>query len=263
MQDLTVSILQADLIWEDIPANLLKIETQLKAVEKSTDLIILPEVFNTGFPVDPHKFAEKEGGVTLGWMADMARQKNCVVTGSILFEEADKFYNRLIWMHPSGYYDSYSKRHVFTLGDEADSIQPGRESKILTLKDWNIKPLVCYDLRFPVWSKNTYSEEGFEYDLLIYVANWPESRAFPWKQLLIARALENQAYVIGVNRVGKDGAGNNHSGDTQIINPEGQIISDFEANTEQLKTYILSRKSLHEFRSKFNVGLDWDSFKID
>ncbi len=263
MQDLKVSIVQTDLIWEDIPANLLKIENQIKAVDKSSDLIILPEVFNTGFPVDPHKFAEKEGGITLEWMANIAKQKNCVITGSILFEEADKFYNRLIWMHPNGNYDSYSKRHVFTLGDEADSIQPGRESKILTLKDWNIKPLICYDLRFPVWAKNTYSEIGFGYDILIYVANWPEARAFVWKQLLIARAIENQAFVIGVNRVGKDGSDNNYSGDTQIINPKGQIISDFEANTEQVKTFTLSRKSLQDFRSKFNVGLDWDLFSID
>lgn len=263
MQDLTISILQADIIWEDIPGNLKKIESKLEAVDNSTDLIILPEVFNTGFPVDPYKFAEKENGRTVKWMASIAREKNCVVTGSILIEENGKFYNRLIWMHPNGEYDQYSKRHVFTLGDEADTIQAGTESEILKLKDWNIKPLICYDLRFPVWAKNTYSEKGFAYDVLIYVANWPETRAFFWKQLLIARAIENQAFVIGVNRVGKDGAGNNYSGDTQIINPNGQIVSDFIENKEQLKTYTLSRQSMQDFRTKFNVGLDWDSFTID
>lgn len=263
MQDLRVSVLQTDLIWEDIPGNLQKLEQQLEALENSSDLIILPEVFNTGFPVDPLKFAEKENGITIKWMAKMAKQMNCIITGSILFDEDAKFYNRLIWMHPDGVYDHYSKRHVFSLGDEADTIQAGQENTILKLKGWNIKPQICYDLRFPVWAKNAYSEQGFEYDVLIYVANWPEARSFVWKQLLIARAIENQAFVIGVNRVGKDGSGHNYSGDTQIINPKGQIISDFTANQEQLKTYTLSHQSMQDFRTKFNVGLDWDSFKID
>lgn len=263
MQDLKVSVLQTDLIWEDIPANLEKIKSQLEAVDSSTDLIILPEVFNTGFPVDPDKFAEDKNGQTMAWMKEIAIDKQCVICGSLLFEEGGKYYNRLIWMRPDGSYDHYSKRHVFTLGDEADIICPGDKAEIIPLKSWNIKPLICYDLRFPVWAKNNYSEKGFEYDVLIYVANWPEARSFVWRQLLVARALENQAYVIGVNRVGKDGVGNSYRGDTQIINPKGQIISNFEANTEALKTYNLSYDEMHAFRAKFNVGLDWDRFKFE
>ncbi len=262
MQDLRVNIIQSDLLWEDIQGNLDMFDQKISDIKDEVDLIILPEVFNTGFPVDPEKYAEDENGLTLNWMREKAKQKKAVITGSILFDKDWKFYNSLIWMNPDGKYQIYSKRHIFHLGDEADTISPGQEQLICQLGDWNIKPLICYDLRFPVWSKNSFKDEKFGYDVLIYVANWPTARSFVWRQLLIARALENQAYVIGVNRVGKDGFGNAYQGDTMIIDPKGQIISDIEPNIERAKTYTLSAKMLTDFRKKFNVGYDWDQFEI-
>ena len=263
MSDLNITIVQSDLHWEDIPANIEHLALLLEDVDPYTDLIILPEVFNTGFPVDPVKFAENESGPTIQWMKEMATRHDCVITGSMLFNESGKFYNRLIWMQPDGTYDHYSKRHVFTLGEEADIIQPGQENKIFKLKDWKIKPQVCYDLRFPVWAKNTYSDDGFEYDLLFYVANWPAVRSFVWRHLLVARALENQSYVVGVNRIGRDGLGHDYSGDSCLVNAKGQIVSDFKENAEQLKSYRISLDEMNAFRNKFNVGLDWDKFSVE
>lgn len=262
MQNLKVTLIQSDLFWEDIQGNLTKFDNHINTINEQTDLIILPEVFNTGFPVDPHKFAEVIDGPTINWLKDKSAEKNCTITGSILIKEGENFYNTLIWMSPDGQYSSYAKRHVFHLGDEAESIKPGNENIITSLNSWNIRPLICYDLRFPIWSKNTYQNNQFEYDLLIYVANWPAARSYPWRQLLIARAIENQAYVIGVNRIGIDGLGNKYSGETMVIDPKGQIILDFESGIESVKTLELSLAVLKNFRDKFNVGPDWDQFTI-
>ncbi len=262
MQDLKICVLQSDLIWEDVKGNLNGFDEKIKQINKPVDLIVLPEVFNTGFPVDPEKFAESLTGTTVNWMSEKARQQNAVVTGSLLVFEDGKFYNTLVWMQPDGNFQTYLKRHVFHLGDEADTINPGKDQIVCSLKGWEIKPLICYDLRFPVWSKNTFCNEKFEYDVLIYVANWPASRSHPWKQLLIARAIENQSYVVGVNRIGKDEVGNSYSGDSLIVDPKGHIISDFEPNQEKLGHYNLSAKMLNDFREKFNVGYDWDRFRL-
>lgn len=262
MQDLNICVLQSNLIWEDVHGNLMAFDHRLKQITKPVDLIVLPEVFNTGFPVDPEKFAEPLTGATVNWMSEKARQLDAVVTGSMLVNEEGKFYNTLVWMQADGNFQTYSKRHVFHLGDEADTINPGREQLVCDLNGWKIKPLICYDLRFPVWSKNTFQDGKFEYDVLIYVANWPASRSHPWKQLLIARAIENQSYVIGVNRIGKDEVGNCYSGDSLIIDPKGQIISDFKPNQEGMGQLNLSAKMLNDFREKFNVGYDWDQFQL-
>lgn len=262
MQDLNIAIIQSDLIWEDIQANLDAFEAKLERLDNNADLIILPEAFNTGFPVDPEKFAETYEGKSVHWMRKRAKQFNAVITGSILISDNGKYYNMLIWMQPDGKFKTYAKRHVFHLGDEADTIEPGQHRLICELKGWKIKPLICYDLRFPVWSKNTFKNEEFEYDLLIYVANWPTPRRYPWKQLLIARAIENQAYAIGVNRIGTDGTGISYSGDSMIIDPKGHILADGGENQEVIMHYSLSATMITDFRKKFNVGYDWDQFQL-
>ena len=262
MQDLSVCVLQSDLIWEDISGNLLAFDHKIAQISKPVDLIVLPEVFNTAFPVDPEKFAETFNGLTVKWMREKAQQLNTTITGSLLISEKGKYYNTLVWMPPDGNFQNYSKRHVFHLGDETDTISPGKEQLVCSLNGWKIKPLICYDLRFPVWSKNSFREGQFEYDILIYVANWPASRSYPWKQLLIARAIENQSYVMGVNRIGKDEVGNSYSGDSLIIDPKGQIISDIKPNQEEIFHIDLSAKMLNDFREKFNVGYDWDTFHL-
>jgi predicted amidohydrolase len=262
MQDLKICVIQSDLVWENVPANLEAFDAKLLQINEDVDLIVLPEVFNTGFPVDPEKFAETINGSSVNWMRKKAKLYNAVVTGSLLVNENGKFYNTLIWMQANGEFQTYSKRHVFHLGDEADTINPGTKQLVCSLNEWNIKPLICYDLRFPVWSKNTFANNKFEYDVLIYVANWPASRSYPWKQLLIARALENQSYVIGVNRIGKDEVGNAYSGDTMIIDPKGQIIANVKPNKEASIVFSLSAKMITDFRNKFNVGYDWDRFEI-
>lgn len=262
MQDLKIALIQSELVWENTEANLNHFDFLLGKIKEQVDLVILPEVFNTAFPVDPEKFAETTSGPTIKWLEQKAVQLNCTISGSILLKKSEEYFNTLISMNPDGNYDQYSKRHVFHLGDEADTISPGSERIIIKLKNWKIRPMVCYDLRFPVWSKNTYSDETFEYDLLFYVANWPASRSYPWKQMLISRAIENQAYVIGVNRVGKDGVGNNYSGDSMLIDPRGQIQKLLQANREEISIVELSYKSLIDFRKKFNVGPDWDNFTI-
>lgn len=262
MQDLNICILQSDLIWEDIQGNLKAFDAKIEHIKKPVDLIVLPEVFNTAFPVDPEKFAEALSGDTVCWMREKAQQMNAVITGSILMNDEGEFYNTLIWMPPDGNFQFYSKRHIFHLGEEADTINPGKERLVCNLAGWKIKPLICYDLRFPVWSKNSFKDDKFEYDVLIYVANWPASRSHPWKQLLIARAIENQSYVIGLNRIGKDEIGNSYSGDSLIIDPKGQIISNIQPNQEEICELKLSAKMLNDFRAKFNVGYDWDSFQL-
>lgn len=262
MQDLKITIIQSEIAWENPEKNINHFNKKIDEIDSDTDLIILPEVFNTGFPVDPNNFAETLNGKTVNRLRQKAAEKNCVITGSLLIEENKKFYNCLIWMQANGSFKTYKKRHVFQLGDESDLISPGKEKLIVELKGWKICPMICFDLRFPVWSKNQYINNKFEYDLLIYVANWPAQRSYTWKQLLISRAIENLSYVAGVNRVGTDGQGNNYSGNSAVIDPKGKIISNIIPGKEQTETIKLSYKNLESFRNDFNVGYDWDDFKI-
>ena len=263
MQDLKISIIQSEIIWENPDKNINHFNKKIDEIIEETDLIILPEVFSTGFPVDPNNFAETLNGKTISWLKQKASEKNCVITGSILIEENKKFYNCLIWMPADGKFKMYNKRHVFHLGEESDLISPGKEKLIVELKGWKICPMICFDLRFPVWSKNCFINNTFEYDLLVYVANWPAQRSYPWKQLLISRAIENLSYLVGVNRIGTDGEKNNYSGDSAVINPAGKIISNINPGKEQTETIKLSYKNLNQFRNNFNVGYDWDNFEIN
>lgn len=256
--DLTITTLQTSLYWEDPAKNLAHFSEKLRAVE-STDLIILPEMFTTGFTMKPELLAEEDGGIGFRWMQETAARKHCVVVGSISVKENNRCYNRLYWVKPDGTFLSYDKRHLFSMGKEHEHYTAGSEKLIIDYKGWKICPLICYDLRFPVWSRNTTQNP---YDLLIYVANWPEIRSYPWKQLLIARAIENQGYVAGVNRIGNDGNTIPHSGDTLVLDPKGAIINQTAAHEDRCETLSLSHHALVDFRKAFPVLNDGDDFTL-
>lgn len=259
MNDLKVTLIQSNLVWESVDKNLNQFSRKINALTEPTDLIALPEMFTTGFSMNPAKFAEPMTGQTVEWMKEMAYKKNCVVSGSFICEETGNYYNRLLWVHPDGTYSKYDKRHLFSMGNENDFYTAGTEKLIVTLKGWKICPLICYDLRFPVWARNTKESS---YDVLLYVANWPEVRSYPWKTLLLARAIENQCYVIGVNRVGIDGKDIPHSGDSAVINPKGEIISKLKMNEEATETVMLSAAGITEFRRSFPAISDADEFDM-
>jgi predicted amidohydrolase len=262
MQDMNITVIQSDLIWKDRQANLSNFTAKINLIDKPSDLIILPEMFNTGFVVDPDDVAEKADGMTMAWLKDMARLKKCIVTGSLIIEDHGHYYNRLIWMKPDGSYELYDKRHLFSFAQEHQKFHKGMKKLVVELHDWRIHPLVCYDLRFPVWSKNTMNNGAFDYDILLYIANWPSQRSHAWKSLLVARSIENLSYVIGVNRIGEDGHGNQHAGDTMIISPAGEIIFASEPFIESTASIQLSREELVNFRNRFAFGNDWDNFTI-
>ena len=263
MQDLKILALQANLFWEDPQKNCHEFEKRIEQNFNSHNIIILPETFTTGFPVDPYSYWEDFNGPTIKWMRKISHNYNAVITGTLLIKNNSQYANTLIWMLPDGSFKYYEKRHVFSMGGEHEKITSGREKLTIDFMGWKIRPMICYDLRFPVWSKNYFSDkDGFEYDLAIYVANWPAVRSYPWKTLLLARAIENQAYVIGLNRVGTDGPGNNYSGDSMIIDPKGNLLKYGNEGEEEALSITLSFSSLREFRNKFNVGPDWDKFTI-
>lgn len=270
MTDLKISLIQADLHWENIDENLQLFSQKIAAIAEATDLIVLPEMFSTGFSMRPSIFAENMNGKTVKWMATKAAEKNCVITGSFICEENGKYFNRLIWMKPDGTYSTYDKRHLFRMANEDNHYSPGENKIIVELKGWKICPLICYDLRFPVWSRqqlavdNKQKEKSpqYQYDVLIYVANWPERRAHPWKTLLMARAIENQCYVVGLNRVGDDGNKIEHSGDSAVINAKGEVISTIRSKQESTETVTLNFEELKTFRKSFPAIMDADDFEI-
>lgn len=262
-----VTLIQTHLFWEDREKNISHFDSLINSIKEKTDLIVLPEMFTTGFTMQPEKNAEPTDGPTLEWMKKKASEKKAVITGSVAVKEGINYFNRLYWVDPDGNVSVYNKRHLFRMAKEDQHYFPGHKKIITTLKDFKFLPLVCYDLRFPVWSRNTYKKTstescGAEYDVLLYVANWPEVRNFPWKQLLIARAIENQCFVIGVNRIGNDGNDFAHSGDSMVINPRGEIISKTKANEESVETITLDKTYLDDFRKIFPAGLDADAFQI-
>ncbi len=271
MEDINITLIQSDLKWENIEKNLINFDKKISSINEDTDLIILPEMFNTAFTMNHEKCAEDKNGRTIEWLKKHAFEKQCVITGSIIIRENDTYYNRLIWMNKDGTYFKYDKRHLFRLGKEDQHYTSGNEILITELKGWKFRPLICYDLRFPVWSKNKLNVSHlenvkhfeYEYDCLIYIANWPIPRINAWKSLLVARAIENQAYVIGVNRVGKDGNGIDHSGVSMAVDYSGKIINEIEANIEDIRTITLSYDYLNKYRQHFSFGVDWDSFTIN
>jgi omega-amidase len=258
MKDLRLTLLQVKLHWENPVANREMFDKHFTRIKPgTTDLIVLPEMFTTGFSMNARSFFEDMGGHTMKWMANWAGQLDAVITGSIIIKENNCFYNRLIWMTPDGTYDFYDKRHLFRMGQEQMIYTSGKKRLITHVKGWRICPMICYDLRFPVWCRSQN-----DYDLLLFVANWPAKRSFAWKQLLIARAIENQCYVAGVNRVGTDIHKVKHSGDSVLINFLGESVSDIPAVKIKSETSQISLEELQLFRSDFPAHEDSDPFSL-
>lgn len=260
MPSLTLSLVQTHLFWEDKKANLAMLETKIMGIAEKTELVILPEMFSTGFSMKPKLLAETMDGETVSWMKKVAAAKKIILTGSVMIKEDGHFFNRLLWVLPNGTLGHYDKRHRFAFGGEHEEYTPGRKRLIASVKGWKINLLICYDLRFPVWARQQ-SNEVPEYDILLYVANWPERRNYAWKTLLAARAIENQCYVVGVNRVGNDGNGINHSGDSMVIDAVGATLYH-NATGEDIHTIVLQKEPLEEIREKFPFWKDADGFNI-
>ena len=253
---LKITLVQPYILWQDIPGNLKKYDTILNEIKLPVDCIILPETFATGFLRNPNEISEKEYNLIPAWMVQKAKLLNTCIAGSNPYRYEGKYYNRFTAAFPDGKMEHYDKRHVFTMGGEKEYFHGGRERMIFEIKGWKIMPLVCYDLRFPVWSRN-----NLHYDLLLYVANWPKARNHVWETLLMARAMENQCYVAGINRIGTDGQGVEYKGQSQVISPKGEIIAKLDTN-EDILTVSLSRDELQQFRKKFPAWNDADDFKI-
>jgi omega-amidase len=261
MNDLTVSLVQTSLHWHDPAAN----RTQLTDLLASTlpgpgltDLIVLPEMFTTGFSMEAAAQAEPYPGPTLAWLQQEAARYNAVVTGSVLTLEDGSYYNRLLWVRPDGSHSTYDKRHLFRLAGEHEVYTPGTGRLLEEWRGWHIRPLICYDLRFPVWSRNSQHEP---YDLLLYVANWPRPRVEIWRTLLRARAIENLAYTVGVNRLGTDGAGQEYSGQSALLDIHGEYLAQ-AGNMQTVLTHTLRAAPLLEFREKAPFLLDADDFEL-
>lgn len=263
MQDLTITLMQASLAWKDKEQNLRKFTEWIVGLPSKPDIIVLPEMFSTGFVMEPADIAEPMDGLAMKWLSSQAKAAGCTITGSLAITENGKYYNRLIWMRPDGSYETYDKRHLFRMGNEHDHFAQGKSKLIVELNGWKIMPLVCYDLRFPVWSKNKLEDGVYDYDCLIYVANWPAVRSRAFRSLMVARAIENQAYLAGVNRVGMDGNGVAHQGESAIIDFKGNYLVQCPPDKEHITTYTLSRQRLEDQHRKFAVGMDWDRFTIE
>ncbi|PSL35802.1 amidohydrolase [Chitinophaga ginsengisoli] len=263
MSDLKVTLIQTNLHWENIEDNLRMFDEKINAIQERTEIVVLPEMFSTGFSMAPERLAQTMDGSAVQWMKKKAAEKNIILTGSLIIEENGNYWNRLLWMQPNGVYGTYDKRHLFGFGGEHEHYQPGDKRLIAQVKGWKICLTVCYDLRFPVWSRNAILPETGEpaYDVLINVANWPERRSTPWKTLIHARAIENQCYAIGVNRVGNDGNNIYHSGDSSLIDPLGEILYR-KSHDEDIFTTTLERSRLDEVRKNFPFLKDADKFQV-
>lgn len=258
MSDLIFTLIQTNLFWEAKKANLKMLGEKIGSIDELSHVVVLPEMFSTGFSMKPELFAEKMDGTTIQWMREMSAAKSIILTGSLIIEEENKYYNRLIWMQPNGDYSYYDKRHLFAFGKEDEHYTAGDKRMIISVDRWKINLQVCYDLRFPVWSRQTNDEK---YDILLYVANWPERRIYAWKSLLVARAIENQCYVVAVNRVGNDGNDIYHNGCSMVVGPLGEILYQKDAD-EDVFTISLKRDVLDEKRNNFPFWKDADEFKI-
>ncbi|MBO0933946.1 amidohydrolase [Fibrella aquatilis] len=263
---MNITLLQTALHWQDPVANRAMLEETIFTLPQPTDLIVLPEMFTSGFTMEAAVVAEPMNLTTFRWMRQMAEQTNAAITGSYVVQEGNaagkRFYNRLIWMQPDGQWASYDKRHLFRMAGEEKAYMAGNQRLVCEWRGWRICPLVCYDLRFPVWSRNhAYPDGMLDYDLLLYVANWPAPRQTAWDTLLQARAIENLSYVAGVNRVGTDGIGHPYTGGTALIDFKGDVLFR-QYDTEAVHQQTLSLESLQAFRAKFPAYLDADTFTL-
>ena len=275
MAPLTITTLQTNLVWENKNANLQLLGKKINGLQEKTEIVVLPEMFSTGFSMQPKLFAETMEGETVQWMKEISSSNKIILTGSLIIEENDQFYNRLIWMLPNGEFGYYDKRHLFGLAQEDKYYTAGNKRLIASVKGWKINLQICYDLRFPLWARNrivpiekpmeeepqTSPDTRPEFDVLLYVANWPERRSHAWKTLLCARAIENQCYVIGVNRVGVDGNNVSHSGNSLVIDPLGEVLYHM-ADEEDIFTITLQKEWLNDVRKKFPFWKDADDFNF-
>ncbi len=260
MKDLRITLVQAPLAWEDRAANRAYFSRVLGGLRKGrTDLILLPEMFNTGFTMNAAAMAETMRGPTVAWMRETASRCGAVLCGSLIIRERRRYFNRLVWMPPSGRCRTYDKRHLFGMAHEERTYSPGRRKLVVELNGWRIMPLVCYDLRFPVWSRQPHARP---YDVLVYVANWPSRRRFAWSQLLVARAIENQCYVAAVNRTGNDGNGIVHPGASAVIDPAGKRISRHAGGKPFIETVTCSHRDLLLIRRYMPFLRDADRFQL-
>lgn len=268
---LDVHLIQFSPKWGDIEKSLERLEKLMvdamastlrqNQTSRSPTLIVLPEMFSTGFKF-LREVAEPMSGTTLQWMQKTAQSLNTAIYGSVLISENDKLYNRGFFVFPNGSYEYYDKRHCFIISDEPKYITPGKKIVTVDYAGWRIRLNICYDLRFPEWSRNTYDNKQYDYDILLNIASWAESRASVWRILLHARAIENLAYCIGVNRVGKDENGYSHRGDSMVVDPKGVAVAMANPNEEQVIFAQISKSALNEFRQKFNIGADWNSYEL-
>ena len=254
---LRVTLIQAELAWQDPAANRATFAGHFRGLAGHTDLIVLPEMFTTGFTMDAAALAETMDGATVEWLREEAVAMGCAITGSLIIRDDGQYYNRLLWVTADGQVQHYDKRHLFRMAQEDGHYAAGEQRIVVRHRGWRICPLVCYDLRFPVWSRN----RG-DYDLLLYVANWPARRNLAWKTLLRARAIENVSYVVGVNRIGKDGNGASYLGESAAIDFLGKVLAG-DRGGEFVETAVLDRESLDAFRRDFPVHLDADEFTLD
>ena len=255
--DLALALIQTELVWQDPAANRARLEPLL-AQAAGADLIVLPEMFNTGFSMESARLAEDEDGPTSLWLQQQARQLQAVVTGSLIVRAADgRYHNRLLWARPDGSLAHYDKRHLFRMAGEHQHFSPGERQALFELNGWRIRPLICYDLRFPVWSRDAVGT-----DLLLYTANWPAARRAHWNRLLPARAIENQCYVAAVNRVGRDGKGLDYAGDSQVLDFQGECLLHCEA-VDGVRRLSLDPRTLAAYREHFPAFRDADAFHLE
>ena len=256
-ETLKVTLIQSDLFWENPAENRRIFSEKINAISAATDLVILPEMFTSGFSMNAEAFAESMEGETIRWLKQTAKQKNLAIVGSLAIKEKDQLYNRFVFIEPSGFITHYDKRHTFTLAGEHQVYTAGTQKIIIEYKGWKICPLICYDLRFPVWARNTE-----DYDVLIYVANWPKPRINAWDALLKARAIENMCYCIGVNRVGNDANGHNYPGHSAVYDVLGNLLTKDVSAKEFIETITLEKNPLTKYRKALGFLNDRDEFSL-
>ena len=253
---LRATLVQPELAWQDSASNRRTLAAHFRGLFGHTDLIVLPEMFTTGFTMEAERFAEGMDGPTVGWMREEAVALGCAITGSLIIRDGDRCFNRLVWAAPDGTISHYDKRHLFRMAKEQEHFAAGAARLVVEYKGWRICPMICYDLRFPVWSRN----RG-DYDVLVYVANWPERRRIAWRALLQARAVENMAFALGVNRVGRDGNGVDYAGDSVGYDFAGNPLNDAHGG-DSVETVVLDMPSLLGYRESFPAHLDADVFEL-
>jgi omega-amidase len=259
MQNLNISLIQLDTIWHNPDENLVALKQIIEELEMPTDVIILPEMFSSGFTMDSHQVSEAMGGKVHNWMIAQAADYNAAICGSIIVKEEENYYNRFLWVTPDGETKFYNKRHLFRMADEHHHYNQGKDNVIIEYKGWRIRPQICYDLRFPVWSRNDLNNDQYNYDVIIYVANWPKPRINAWNALLRARAIENHAYSIGVNRIGVDANDIEYNGQSAVYDFKGNEISVMNEKL-YVKQTTLHMSNLVEYRKQFPAQLDADEF---